>query len=121
MRKLEFLLVGSVCYVLGVSPTYATPSTTYWTPCTTDVQPFGKWHITYDSYFTVGRKGTEKGDFPTDVGLTVAVLPYEKLNMEVGFDLLEPKLGNVSTPDRSGISARSVKQVEERRRPPLVS
>ncbi len=90
MRKLEFLLVGSVCYVLGVSSVHATPSSTYWTPCTTDVQPFGKWHVTYDSYFTVGREGTEKGDFPTDIGLTVGVLPWEKLNLEVGFDLLEP-------------------------------
>ena len=69
---------------------YATPSTTFWTPCTTDVQPYGVWHVTYDSYFTVGRKGDKAGDFPTDVGLTVGVLPYEKLNMEVGFDLLEP-------------------------------
>jgi hypothetical protein len=90
MRKLEFLLVGSVCCVLGASSAHATPSSTYWTPCTTDVQPFGKWHITYDSYFTVGRTGTKKGDFPTDLGLTVGVLPYEKLNLEVGFDLLEP-------------------------------
>ena len=76
--------------VAGFERARATPSTTYWTPCTTDVQPYGKWHITYDSYFTVGRKGTEQGDFPTDVGLTVGVLPFEKLNMEVGFDLMEP-------------------------------
>lgn len=69
---------------------YATPSTTYWTPCTTDVQPFGVWHVTYDSYSTVGRKGDRKSDFPTDVGLTVGILPYEKLNMEIGFDLVEP-------------------------------
>jgi hypothetical protein len=90
MRKLKVLLVGSVCCVLGVSSAYATPSSTFWTPCTTDVQPFGKWHITYDSYSTVGRTGTDKGDFPTDLGLTVGVLSWEKLNLEVGFDLLEP-------------------------------
>jgi hypothetical protein len=69
---------------------YATPSTTYWTTCTSDVQPYGKWHITYDSYFTVGKKDKKQGDFPTDVGLTVGVLPYEKLNMEIGFDMLQP-------------------------------
>jgi hypothetical protein len=69
---------------------YATPSTTYWTPCTSDIQPYGKWHITYDSYFTIDKKGTEKGDFATDVGLTVGVLPFEKLNLEVGFDINEP-------------------------------
>jgi len=69
---------------------FATPSTTYWTPSTSDIQPYGKWHITYDSYFTIGRKGTEKGDLATDVGLTLGVLPFEKLQMEVGFDLNEP-------------------------------
>ncbi|MBI5419197.1 MAG: hypothetical protein HZA60_03820 [Deltaproteobacteria bacterium] len=68
----------------------ATPSTTYWTPATTDIQGFGVLHITYDSYFTVFKTGSNKGDFPTDVGLTIGVLPYEKLQMEVGFDLLEP-------------------------------
>jgi len=69
---------------------YATPSTEYWTPCVMDVQPYGVWHITYDSYFTVGKKGDKARDFPTDVGLTVGVLPYEKLNLEVGYDLLQP-------------------------------
>lgn len=69
----------------------ATPSTTYWTPMTPDIQPYGVFHITYDSYFTVFRKAENgAGDFPTDIGLTVGVLPYEKLQMEVGFDLLEP-------------------------------
>ena len=69
---------------------YATPSTTYWTPCVFDVQPYGVWHITQDNYFTVDKKGTEKGDLTTDVGLTVGVLPFEKLNLEVGFDMNEP-------------------------------
>lgn len=69
---------------------YATSSTTFWTPSVMDVQPYGVWHITYDNYFTVGKKGNKAKDFPTDVGLTVGVLPYEKLNLEVGYDLLEP-------------------------------
>ena len=93
MRTFKVLAWGLVVLVVGfLCPDIvcATPSTTYWTTCTPDVQPYGKWHVTYDSYFTVGRKGTEQGDFPTDVGLTVGVLPYEKLNMEIGFDLLEP-------------------------------
>lgn len=93
MRMFKTVPCGLIVLVLGfwyLDCACATPSTTYWTTCTPDIQPYGKWHVTYDSYFTVGRKGTEQGDFPTDVGLTVGVLPYEKLNMEVGFDLLEP-------------------------------
>lgn len=69
---------------------YATPSTTYWTPCVMDVQSYGVWHITYDSYFTLGKKGEKKGDLTTDVGLTVGALPFKKLNLELGFDFNEP-------------------------------
>jgi hypothetical protein len=93
MRMLKIARCGFVVLVLGfwyLDFASATPSTTYWTTCTPDVQPYGKWHITYDSYFSVGRKVADQGDFPTDVGLTVGVLPYEKLNMEIGFDLMEP-------------------------------
>lgn len=69
----------------------ATPSTTYWTPATTDIQAYGVPHIGYDTYFTVFRKADDgAGDFPTDIGLTVGVLPFEKLQMELGVDLLEP-------------------------------
>jgi hypothetical protein len=68
----------------------ATPSSTVFTNCTLDLQSYKLWHITYDSYFTVGKEGAEKGDFATDVGLTVGILPFEKFQLEVGFDWLEP-------------------------------
>lgn len=67
-----------------------TPSTTYWTADVMDVLPFGVWHLGIDNYFTVGRKPTSQGVFPTDVGFTVGVLPFSKLNLEIGFDILEP-------------------------------
>ena len=92
MKRIMFrnaLITLGLFVMISVSA-FATPSTTYWTPCVIDVQSYSKWHITYDSYFTVGKNGTEKGDFPTDVGLTVGVLPFKKLNLEVGFDLIEP-------------------------------
>lgn len=91
-RPKIFLIVFAILsfVVCDLEFSYATPSTTYWTPCTSDVQPFGKWHITYDSYFTVATRAGEKGDFATDVGLTVGALPFEKLNLELGFDLQEP-------------------------------
>ncbi|MGD0595886.1 MAG: hypothetical protein ABSA64_05210, partial [Sedimentisphaerales bacterium] len=57
------LRLSSFCWMLSLLASgfcfsnfaYATPSTTYWTPCVMDVQPYGVWHITYDSYFTVGK------------------------------------------------------------------
>ncbi len=69
----------------------ATPTTTYWTPACTDVQPFGVLHIGMDSYTTVFEKADDGGgDFPTDYGLTMGVLPLEKVQMEIGMDLMEP-------------------------------
>ena len=83
------LVVAGVA--LWVGSAAATPSSTYWTPATTDVQAFRTVHIGVDNYFTVFREAADgAGYFPTDVGLTVGVLPYQKVQMEIGIDTLEP-------------------------------
>jgi hypothetical protein len=64
----------------------ATSSTTFWTPATNYVQPYLVPHITYDSYVA------EKGGLQNDYGLTVGVLPFEKLQAEVGVDSFLPGL-----------------------------
>lgn len=71
---------------------HATPSTTYWSPCVIDIQGFKVGHVTYDNYTTLTKKGTARGgqQFPNDLGLTVGVLPFQKIQMEVGVDWLEP-------------------------------
>jgi len=75
----------------GAGSAHATPSTTYWTPDVMDIQPYNVWHLGIDNYFTIGHGPTNKeGAFPTDVGLTVGVLPFQKVNMEVGIDMLQP-------------------------------
>ena len=56
----------------------ATTSTTFWTPATTYTQPYLVPHLTYDSYFG------EKGNLANDYGLTVGVLPFAKLQGELG-------------------------------------
>lgn len=66
----------------------ATPSTTFWTPATTYVQPFLVPHVTYDTYFR------ERAAYPIDTGLTMGVLPFEKLQAEIGFDLFYPVGGS---------------------------
>jgi hypothetical protein len=96
MRLSGSIAIFLLFFVLAVSGTAsATPSTTYWTPATSDVQPFGVWHIGVDNYFRLSRTTEEVSNaqfdsFSTDVGLTVGVLPFEKLNMEVGVDALVP-------------------------------
>ncbi len=99
--------IGGFSLILAVVMTgmaHATPSTTYFTPATSDIQPFNVWHIGVDNYFRLSQTDTDTNNtlrtntnaparldgFPTDVGLTVGVLPYEKIQMEVGIDGLFP-------------------------------
>ncbi len=90
--KLGILAVTIAASVLFAAIAEATPSTTYWTPMTPDIQPFGVLHIGVDNYFTVGKNTRAgAGSLPTDVGLTMGVLPFEKIQMEVGVDMLEPE------------------------------
>ncbi|MBM4032208.1 MAG: hypothetical protein FJ291_10525 [Planctomycetes bacterium] len=79
------LCLAGLCARVG-----ATPSTTYWTPCTADIQAFGKFHVTYDNYFSAFDRPGHRGNFPADYGLTVGILPWEKLQAEIGFDVFKP-------------------------------
>jgi hypothetical protein len=96
MKRLGRIAIPILLLSLVLTGTVsATPSTTYWTPATSDVQPFNVWHIGVDNYFRLSRTQEELsngqlGSFPTDIGVTVGVLPFEKINMEVGIDGLFP-------------------------------
>lgn len=79
-NKIRFLVLLS----LISSVLFATPSTVFWTPCTTYFQPFMKGHLTYDTYV----RG--KSMLPNDYGFTVGVLPFEKIQMEIGYDAMLP-------------------------------
>jgi len=96
-RIKQYGVIFSILMILVFETTaqwaHATPTTEFWTPATIDVQPYKVWHLGIDNYFTIGRAPSSQigtGAFATDVGLTVGVLPYEKLNLEVGVDMLEP-------------------------------
>jgi hypothetical protein len=81
-KALEALAVAAL--VTMARSASATPSTTFWTPATTYTQPHLVPHVTYDTYFG------EQGSYPIDTGITMGVLPFEKLQGEVGFDLFYP-------------------------------
>ena len=81
-RALEVAVLASL--LAAATPAHATPSTTFWTPATTYVQPYLVPHLTYDTYVA------EKGLLQNDYGLTVGVLPWEELQGEVGLDLFLP-------------------------------
>jgi hypothetical protein len=87
MRASTFCLGLAALAGLAISAA-ATPSTTYWTPATLDIQPAGLTHITYDTYSTIGRDPGE--DFPTDYGLEWGAKLGSKMAAEFGFDYLSP-------------------------------
>jgi hypothetical protein len=70
----------------------ATPTTTVWAPSTTAIQPYLTPHLTYDTYFwNKGSAGsTSSPIYPVTTGLTMGVLPFEDVQLELGFDLLLP-------------------------------
>src|SRR3989338_5587594 len=87
--KINFLFIVGMFIAYGVIPltaVYATPSTHIWAP-STDVQPFKKWHLTSDFYVPTENDASDvRPDTVTNLCLTVGVLPFKKVNMEVGFD-----------------------------------
>lgn len=94
MRPLRLLALAAVpvSFARLAASAWATPSTTYWTPCTMDIQAPGVWHLTLDNYTTVGRNAPGGGgeSFPADYGLTCGFKLGRRLFAEAGFDLLEP-------------------------------
>ena len=100
MKKLTKIFSAlTVIGMLSAATAHATPSTTYWTTAVIDVQPYKVWHLGIDNYFTVLKDDPDAGAFPTDAGLTVGVLPYEKIQLEVGVDLLETMIDSSTGDD----------------------
>jgi hypothetical protein len=83
LGKIKGILLG-LSIAGATAPAQATPSTVFYTVATPYIQPFAVPHLTYDSYFSGSAA------FPADVGLTAGLLPYKKIQAEVGFDLFYP-------------------------------
>jgi len=136
-------------FVTAAGTALATPSTQIWIP-STDIQPFMTGHLGIDSYFRSSGKlhappnaGATRDANTLDIGLTAGILPFEKFQMEVGFDYLtiandpndhHPWSGNakVGTPEDSlfkyspalavGIyNARPIKEITTRDAPSVTS
>ena len=91
MKMIHKLAV--ICLTGGVlvGGARATPSSTYWTTDTTDIQGYNVPHLGIDNYFTVLRKQNNgAGSFPTDLQAEYGILPFDKLQAEIGIDDLEP-------------------------------
>jgi hypothetical protein len=99
----KFYSLPLVAFVIGLPiMAFAAPSTEFWTAGTTDIVPYGIGHIVIYDYFHPANSSADLNEsnnaFPTDVGYTVGILPFTKVNMEVGLDYMGassfPLLGN---------------------------
>jgi len=70
-----------------VNSAESTPSTTYFTPCTIDIQPARVTHLGVDNYFGFGTSNPS-AEFPTDIGPEWGAQLTSKFAMEYGFDIL---------------------------------
>ncbi len=86
-----FLIATGFIYALAAQ---ATPSTQIWSP-STDIQPYKVWHLGLDNYIRTSNKGSVTNNV-YDAGLTVGVLPFEKIQLETGFDYMDSGLGSTA-------------------------
>ncbi|MEW5758939.1 MAG: hypothetical protein AB1755_05690 [Candidatus Omnitrophota bacterium] len=85
-KKIRFSVFIFTILLLTFTFSYATPTTHIWSP-STDVQPYGVFHLTADAYVPVERDSAgNRPDTVTNFGLTTGILPFDKFNAEVGFD-----------------------------------
>jgi hypothetical protein len=92
MQKIIKIVTLAMALTLMVSgAALATPSTQIWIP-STDIQAFGTFHLGIDNYFRSSGVATATGASRDanvmDIGLTAGVLPFEKIQAEVGVDYL---------------------------------
>jgi opacity protein-like surface antigen len=83
MKKLTVLLAAALLFS-GATSALATPSTQIWIP-STDIQAFGSFHLGIDNY--VAAEGEGQAPFYV-LGLTAGVLPFEKVQAEIGIDYM---------------------------------
>jgi hypothetical protein len=84
--KIEIAVLVAALLILTAASVYATPSTQIWIP-STDIQAFKKVHLGLDTYIKTESQDNGTTE-PTvlNAGLTVGVLPFEKVQMEIGID-----------------------------------
>jgi len=85
MKTINRLLTAGLVTACMCTGVMATPSTQIWIP-STDVQGFGVIHLGWDSYIkTEALNGAYEGTV-TNGGITVGVLPFKKIGLEIGVD-----------------------------------
>jgi len=88
MKPVKMLAIAAALVALASSSALAIPSTQIWIP-STDVQAYKSVHLGIDNYMRADRKADGTRDPNVyDLGLTAGVLPFEKVQLEIGVDYL---------------------------------
>jgi hypothetical protein len=81
------LLIYSVLFLIVSKVSFATPSTQIWIP-STDFQKWKTMHLGLDNYIRTNKINGVRGAGMFDMGLTTGLLPFEKIQGEIGMDYL---------------------------------
>jgi hypothetical protein len=85
MKKSLFIVLLLCVIVSELS--FSTPSTQIWIP-STDFQKWKTMHLGLDNYLRTSKTEGIRGAGMFDLGLTTGLLPFEKLQGEIGVDYL---------------------------------
>ncbi len=86
-KRWAILLIGGLFSALASGTALATPSTQIWIP-STDIQPYGTFHLDLDTYVRTRKTGGSYAPIMYDMGVLAGVLPFKKVQAEVGVDYM---------------------------------
>src|SRR5665647_3975638 len=88
MKKMKVLAICAIALFSTINVAMATGSTQIWIP-STDIQAFKTVHLGIDNYIRTEKQLDGKiGAGIYDFGLTAGILPFGKVQAEVGIDYL---------------------------------
>src|ERR1035437_1494483 len=88
MRKMKVLAICAIALFSTINVAMATGSTQIWIP-STDIQGFKTVHLGIDNYIrTSSQADGTRGAGIYDMGLTTGILPFSKVQAEIGIDYL---------------------------------
>lgn len=94
MTKLVTKIAAAMALSLALAaPALATPSTQIWIP-STDVQAYKTVHLGIDNYIRTSNDLGNANVF--DAGVTVGILPFEKIQAEIGVDYIDGGQGGLT-------------------------
>lgn len=86
-NMVKIFSLAMLIVVAAAGAALATPSTQIWIP-STDIQAFKTVHLGIDNYFRASSENGFRDANVMDIGLTAGILPFEKIQAEIGFDYL---------------------------------